>query len=86
MESAIRHKVYSYVGYLAVHNGWAARTSEAGFVSGFLGGAMPSARLFTALAWGRAADTWGRRPVVLFSMFAGASWHSDFGIPDRENR
>ena len=52
--------VYSYIGFLAAHNGWAGSVSQAGFVSGFLGGAMPFASDFaTAIETGWVDDEGG---------------------------
>ena len=72
--------VYSYIGYYAVHQGWAHTVNDAGFVAGMLGGAMPFARAFTAVCWGCAADRWGRRPIVVFAMCSLAVGHAIFAF------
>eukprot|EP00322_Chrysochromulina_rotalis_P001173 CAMPEP_0115851686 /NCGR_PEP_ID=MMETSP0287-20121206/12609_1 /TAXON_ID=412157 /ORGANISM="Chrysochromulina rotalis, Strain UIO044" /LENGTH=527 /DNA_ID=CAMNT_0003305725 /DNA_START=12 /DNA_END=1595 /DNA_ORIENTATION=- len=72
--------VYSYIGYLAEHNGWTSSVSRAGFISGFIGSAMPLARLFTAMIWGRVADSWGRKPVIIIGMASVAVGHLVFAF------
>jgi hypothetical protein len=63
--------VFSIVGYMAVEFLHVSR-EESGYYAGMVASSQMLGMAIGALGWGRVADTWGRRPVVLIGCVAVA--------------
>uniref|UniRef100_A0A0E0MC59 Major facilitator superfamily (MFS) profile domain-containing protein n=1 Tax=Oryza punctata TaxID=4537 RepID=A0A0E0MC59_ORYPU len=58
-----------------------ARTEEdIGFYAGFLGASYMIGRGFASILWGMVADRIGRKPVIIFSIFAVIVFNTLFGL------
>ena len=53
--------LFSYAGLLCVDLRWADDEDSAGYVAGYLAGALTFGRIFTSVLWGKAADAYGVR-------------------------
>ncbi|XP_015698670.2 protein ZINC INDUCED FACILITATOR-LIKE 1 isoform X2 [Oryza brachyantha] len=58
----------------------AKRTEDIGFYAGFVGASFMFGRCLTSTAWGIAADRIGRKPVVVFGIFAVVIFNTLFGL------
>ena len=54
--------------------------NDAGFASGYIASAMMLGRLFSSIAWGRAADSIGRKPLLLLGCFSIGTFSLLFGF------
>ena len=72
--------VFTIAGFLCVDLGWTKSVDTAGFVAGWLGTALVVGRLFTAVAWGKAADRIGRRKCFLATCFFILIGNLAFGL------
>ncbi|KAJ1450318.1 major facilitator superfamily domain-containing protein [Pelagophyceae sp. CCMP2097] len=72
--------LFSYAGFLCVDLGWSRDRDHAGFVAGWLGTALTLGRIPTAVAWGAAADRFGRRPCLLASLTFVGVGNVAFGL------
>lgn len=59
--------LFSYAGLLCVDLAWARDENAAGYTAGYLAGALTFGRIFTSIAWGKAADAYGIRPCLVAS-------------------
>jgi MFS family permease len=58
-----------------------SRTEEdIGFYAGFLGASYMIGRGFASILWGMVADRIGRKPVIIFSIFAVIVLNTLFGL------
>lgn len=71
---------FSYAGYLVVDAGWAGSHDESGYVAGWLAACLPLSRLPTSALWGRAADRFGRRAIMIASMLSLGVGNVAFGF------
>lgn len=58
----------------------AKRTEDIGFYAGFVGASFMFGRCLTSTIWGIAADRIGRKPVVVFGIFAVVIFNTLFGL------
>uniref|UniRef100_A0A0E0BNJ4 Major facilitator superfamily (MFS) profile domain-containing protein n=1 Tax=Oryza glumipatula TaxID=40148 RepID=A0A0E0BNJ4_9ORYZ len=58
----------------------AKRTEDIGFYVGFVGASFMFGRCLTSTVWGIAADRIGRKPVVVFGIFAVVIFNTLFGL------
>ncbi|KAF0907260.1 hypothetical protein E2562_015763 [Oryza meyeriana var. granulata] len=58
----------------------AKRTEDIGFYAGFVGASFMFGRCLTSTVWGMAADRIGRKPVVVFGIFAVVIFNTLFGL------
>uniref|UniRef100_A0A0E0MC63 Major facilitator superfamily (MFS) profile domain-containing protein n=1 Tax=Oryza punctata TaxID=4537 RepID=A0A0E0MC63_ORYPU len=58
----------------------AKRTEDIGFYAGFVGASFMFGRCLTSTVWGIAADRIGRKPVVVFGIFAVVIFNTLFGL------
>nr|CBX25429.1 hypothetical_protein [Oryza glaberrima] len=58
----------------------AKRTEDIGFYAGFVGASFMFGRCLTSTIWGIAADRIGRKPVVVFGIFAVVIFNMLFGL------
>ncbi len=72
--------IFSYAGFLAVDNGWAADIDSAGYTAGLLPTALILGRLPTAIPWGMACDRWGTRRSLQLSMLFVMIGNLSFGL------
>ena len=75
--------LFSYAGLLCVDLGWAADADAAGYTAGYLAGALTFGRIFTSVAWGKAADAYGVRPTLVASCVNIALGNLLFGCARR---
>ena len=57
---------YPYLPFMVVSLGLVENVDDAGFYSGLILSAHQAARVLTSYSWGRAADTIGRKPCMIF--------------------
>jgi hypothetical protein len=55
-----------YLAFMVVSLGLVENVDDAGFYSGLILSAHQAARVLTSYSWGRAADTIGRKPCMIF--------------------
>ncbi|WOL12580.1 putative peptide/nitrate transporter isoform X2 [Canna indica] len=58
----------------------ARKVEDIGFYAGFVGSAFMLGRAFTSLFWGMVADNYGRKPVIMISIFAVIVFNTLFGL------
>ncbi|KAJ0979003.1 hypothetical protein J5N97_014477 [Dioscorea zingiberensis] len=58
----------------------AKRVEDIGFYAGFVGSAMMVGRIFTSILWGMVADRYGRKPVIMISIFSVIIFNTLFGL------
>ncbi|KAF2906532.1 protein ZINC INDUCED FACILITATOR-LIKE 1 isoform X4 [Oryza sativa Japonica Group] len=67
--------------YFMIRDLHVARTEEdIGFYAGFLGASYMIGRGFASILWGMVADRIGRKPVIIFSIFAVIVLNTLFGL------
>uniref|UniRef100_A0A0E0MC57 Major facilitator superfamily (MFS) profile domain-containing protein n=1 Tax=Oryza punctata TaxID=4537 RepID=A0A0E0MC57_ORYPU len=67
--------------YFMIRDLHVARTEEdIGFYAGFLGASYMIGRGFASILWGMVADRIGRKPVIIFSIFAVIVFNTLFGL------
>ncbi|XP_006663795.1 protein ZINC INDUCED FACILITATOR-LIKE 1 isoform X2 [Oryza brachyantha] len=67
--------------YFMIRDLHIARTEEdIGFYAGFLGASYMIGRGFASILWGMVADRIGRKPVIIFSIFAVIVFNTLFGL------
>ncbi len=59
---------------------WGAKHEDIGTYVGILVSSFFFAQLLTVAAWGRAADAWGRRPILLVGLLGTALSQTVFGV------
>ena len=72
--------LFPYVGFMVIQLGEAKDENDAGFASGYIASAMMLGRLFSSIAWGRAADSIGRKPLLLLGCFSVGTFSLLFGF------
>lgn len=79
-QSYLLISVFPYSGYLVLHLVPTATPETAGRYAGLVAAALMMGRATTAVAWGHAADTYGRTSVLYLSLLSSAVLSICFGL------
>ncbi|KAK4044448.1 major facilitator superfamily domain-containing protein [Parachaetomium inaequale] len=71
--------IFPYINQMAQENGRLADT-DMGFYSGLIESLFSLTQMFVMIAWGRAADRFGRKPVLLLSLVGVSCATALFGM------
>ncbi|KAH6619493.1 major facilitator superfamily domain-containing protein [Chaetomium sp. MPI-SDFR-AT-0129] len=71
--------IFPYVNQMAQENGKLA-DADVGFYSGLIESLFSLTQMFVMVAWGRAADRFGRKPVLVFSLLGVSCATALFGM------
>ncbi|KAK3902345.1 major facilitator superfamily domain-containing protein [Staphylotrichum tortipilum] len=71
--------IFPYINEMVQKNGQLADT-DAGFYSGLIESLFSLTQMFVMIMWGRAADRFGRKPVLLFSLVGVSFATALFGL------
>ncbi|GAB1310791.1 Efflux pump azaK [Madurella fahalii] len=71
--------IFPYINQMAQENGKLAHT-DAGFYSGLIESLFSLTQMLVMIFWGKAADRFGRKPVLVFSLFGVSLATAMFGM------
>lgn len=71
--------IFPYINQMAQENGNLAH-ADVGFYSGLIESLFSLTQAMVMIFWGKAADTWGRKPILVFSLIGVSVATSIFGM------
>ncbi|KAK4150275.1 major facilitator superfamily domain-containing protein [Chaetomidium leptoderma] len=71
--------IFPYINQMAQENGHLA-DADVGFYSGLIESLFSLTQMFVMILWGRAADRFGRKPVLVFSLIGVSAATALFGM------
>ncbi|XP_065030236.1 probable peptide/nitrate transporter At3g43790 isoform X2 [Musa acuminata AAA Group] len=72
--------LYPFLYFMIRDLNIAKRAQDIGFFAGFVGSAFMLGRSLTSIFWGMVADRYGRKPVIMISLFAIIVFNTLFGL------
>ncbi|CAL9132214.1 unnamed protein product [Musa acuminata var. zebrina] len=72
--------LYPFLYFMIRDLNIAKRAQDIGFFAGFVGSAFMLGRSLTSIFWGMVADRYGRKPVIIISLFAIIVFNTLFGL------
>ncbi|XP_010514733.1 PREDICTED: probable peptide/nitrate transporter At3g43790 [Camelina sativa] len=72
--------LFPYLYFMIKDFGIAKQEEDIGFYAGFVGSSFMIGRALTSIVWGKLADRYGRKPIILIGTFSVIIFNTLFGL------